>query len=574
MVDVAIIGGGPAGSTAASLLKKYQPDLSVLVLEADRFPREHIGESQLPPIGEILHEMGAWDKVEAANFPIKIGGTYRWGQTDELWDFEFLDLQHVVNEPRPAPFAGWRTRTALQVDRFIYDKILLDHAESLGAEVRQGVKVTKVEHVNQVVQSLTTSDGQTIEAKHYIDASGGAAVLRRALGVDCDIPDVLKNIAIWDYWQNADWAVEIGVGGTRIQIMSLEYGWIWFIPLGPTRTSVGLVLPADYYKKSGESPEEIYRRAISEEPRIAALMTNATSEGLLQATKDWSFVAKQTAGKNWFLAGESAGFADPILSAGMTLAQVGAREAAYTILELERGNHDAKWLRQRYDEAQRDRVWQHIRFATFWYTGNGRFTELFEETRRIAKDAGYDMDPNQAFRWFASGSFTHDSPTAHVAHHGLATAKYIAQLMTQKAVDWEVAKVNVLRVNLAGAKEELASEYRNGTIQAIKSYRRDGKVLRLSNLNELLIKAISGQSDIQNVLNMLASHFSRYSQHPSDIQERMVRSIEALEALLLEGWVIGTLDPKRPLINMTTPWEDGPIIHSNQDPDPVLAAAI
>ncbi len=76
-VDVAIIGGGPAGTTLATLLKKYRPQTSIAIFEREQFPREHVGESLLPPIGEILDEMGCWDAIEAANFPIKIGATYR-----------------------------------------------------------------------------------------------------------------------------------------------------------------------------------------------------------------------------------------------------------------------------------------------------------------------------------------------------------------------------------------------------------------------------------------------------------------------------------------------------------------
>ena len=91
--DVAIIGGGPAGSTAGSLLRKYGPEVSVVILEKERFPRDHVGESQLPPIGAILREMGCWDAVEQADFPIKIGATYRWGASAELWDLEFLPVQ-------------------------------------------------------------------------------------------------------------------------------------------------------------------------------------------------------------------------------------------------------------------------------------------------------------------------------------------------------------------------------------------------------------------------------------------------------------------------------------------------
>src|SRR5471032_1879179 len=126
--DVAIIGGGPAGSTAGTLLKKYAPELKVGIFERETFPRDHVGESLLPVISLVLYEMGVWDKVEAAGFPIKIGATYRWGKTPELWDFEFIPggVFHPVS--RPTQFVGQRTQTAFQVDRAIYDKILLDHA--------------------------------------------------------------------------------------------------------------------------------------------------------------------------------------------------------------------------------------------------------------------------------------------------------------------------------------------------------------------------------------------------------------------------------------------------------------
>ncbi len=82
--DVAIIGGGPGGSTTAGMIKRHAPDISVGVFEREQFPREHVGESQLPPIGRVLEELGCYEKVEAANFPIKIGATYRWGGNNKL----------------------------------------------------------------------------------------------------------------------------------------------------------------------------------------------------------------------------------------------------------------------------------------------------------------------------------------------------------------------------------------------------------------------------------------------------------------------------------------------------------
>jgi len=512
--------------------------------------------------------MGVWDKVEAAQFPIKIGGTYRWGQSDDLWDFEFLPLADIVDEPRPAKYEGWRTRVALQVDRMIYDKILLDHAADVGCDVREQADVKFVRSKGDRITGLELADGTKVHARYYVDCSGGVGFIRRALGVPTDVVNDLKNIAIWDYWENAEWAIEIGVGGTRIQVMSLGYGWIWFIPIGPTRTSVGLVIPAQTYKDKGLCADETYMRALEEDPRISALIKNGQREGKVRTTKDWSFVASRTVGANWFLCGESAGFADPILSAGVTLAQVGARDCAYTILELERDEHDASWLRSIYDEAQRLRIWQHIRFAQFWYTGNGRFTDLKKVTEKIANDAGYKMDPNEAFRWFASGTFTNDSPTATLAHHSVATAKYIAQHITQQEVTWEVAKVNRLRLVLEGASKEMAAEYSAGHILPIECYRRNGRVLRLSNLNALLVNVINVEPEITKAFGILRGHFSRYSQNPYEVQERMIRSVEAMEALMLEGWITGELDPNLPTVNMKTPWESGPVIHPNVDPRP------
>jgi len=114
--DVAVVGGGPAGSTVATLLKKYNPDLRVVVIEKERFPRDHIGESQLPFIGHILDEMGCWDKVEAADFPIKLGATFTWVRHGDTWDFDFYSAEDFVDEPRPAKFVGQRRYTAFQVD--------------------------------------------------------------------------------------------------------------------------------------------------------------------------------------------------------------------------------------------------------------------------------------------------------------------------------------------------------------------------------------------------------------------------------------------------------------------------
>src|SRR5579859_2455675 len=142
--DVVIIGGGPAGSTTGAILKKYMPEARVLILEREHFPRPHVGESQLPPITQVLEEMNCWDKVEAAGFPIKIGALYRWGSTDDLWRFDFLIGEEYDETPRPARLEGQRLQTTFHVERSIFDEILLDHAAEFGCVVCEGAKVTKI----------------------------------------------------------------------------------------------------------------------------------------------------------------------------------------------------------------------------------------------------------------------------------------------------------------------------------------------------------------------------------------------------------------------------------------------
>lgn len=144
-------------------------------------------------------------------------------------------------------------RTAFQVERAIYDDILLRRAQQLGCDVRQQTKVAKVERDGDRVTGLTLASGQTVTARWYVDASGHGGLLRRALDVPVTCPARLKNVAIWDYWDNVEWADTIGVGGTRVQVLSVGYGWIWFIPVSPSRASIGLICAASYYKESSPS---------------------------------------------------------------------------------------------------------------------------------------------------------------------------------------------------------------------------------------------------------------------------------------------------------------------------------
>lgn len=553
--DVVIVGGGPGGSTTGTLIKKYHPELQVLILEKEKFPRDHVGESQLPQIGDILNEMGCWDKVEAANFPIKVGGNYRWGQDPEPWEFNFLRLEEFQEEARPAKYEGQRKQTAFQVERAVYDEILLNHAEEMGCEVRQETAVTKVNAEGDRVASLTLNSGEQVTANYYIDASGHIGVLRRALGVQVECPTQLQNIAIWDYWDNAEWAVEIGVGGTRVQVMSLPHGWIWFIPLSPTRTSIGFICPAEYYKQAKQSASEIYYEAIESEPHISKLVANASSRGKIETTKDWSFLANRTFGENWFLVGEAAGFADPILAAGLTLTHVGGREAAYTILELYKGNLDRNWLKTQYDRNQRRRIQQHIRFADYWYAANGQFTDLQAHCQTIAKDSGLNLSPADAFRWLAQGGFTNDIVgQAVIGGFDFGAMKQMVQRFSKEEIPWEVSGNNVFELNLDDSTEEFVAVYTNGQIQKVNCYVRGENRLPITGLYGLLIDILKRTSDIQQVYQYLMNLFQQ--RFPAEhIRVAIQHTMFCLEVMVLEGWVKASLNPEKPPLKISMPVE-------------------
>ncbi|MBX3111030.1 MAG: tryptophan 7-halogenase [Fimbriimonadaceae bacterium] len=548
--DVAIIGGGPAGATVGTLVKKYRPDLDVTILEREVFPRDHVGESHLPAISAVLDEMGVWDKVEAAGFPVKVGATFKWGSREDLWHTDFLVGEKYEDLPRPAKFVGQRAKTAYQVDRSVYDKILLDHAAAQGCRVHQGTGVRSVGRDGDFVTGLVADPGLgEVEAKYYVDASGDSGVLRRALDIGVDSPTKLRNIAVWKYWNDAEWAETIGKGATRVQILSLGWGWVWFIPITTTRTSVGLVMPASHYRESGLSTEALYTRAIQEEPMVAKLLARATPEPALSATKDWSFVADRLAGANWFLAGDACGFADPILSAGMTLAHTGARKVAFTVLELERGETDPEWLKHQYDEGHRGQIRHHMQFADYWYSSNGHFVDLKNYCAEIASEAGVSLTPEDAFRWLATGGFTLDTPgVAAALTYRLRDIKYLTAEIVGERWGWELAKTNTWKLNREGTKKGVMAEYVGGRVRQTACLRRGAKVLPIMDVFKHLLNALHRETDSIRILEATVNAMVREDQIEIDRAPMLV--VEAMEAMVTEGWIIGTLDPDRPCIKV------------------------
>jgi flavin-dependent dehydrogenase len=545
--DVAIVGGGPAGSTCAILLKKYDPSLRVAVFEREAFPRDHVGESLLPMVCGILDEMGVWNRVEECGFPIKVGATYRWGNTPDLWDFNFIPRGEFVPQVRPAAFDGQRKNTTFQVDRAIYDKVLGDYSRELGCDVRYESPVREVLREGDRITALGLGDGTKVRAKYYVDASGHSGIIRRSMGVEIEEPALLRNIAIWDYWTDAEWAVQLGIGGTRVQVLSLGYGWIWFVQISDCRTSVGLVCPAEYYKNCGKTPEQLYLQAIGDESRVTQLLANAKREGRINTTKDWSFIAKRMTGENWFLAGESQGFADPILAAGLSLAHTSAREVACIILEANRGG-DLNWFREEYGTRNDRRIRQHIRFADYWYTANGNFSDLKEYVASIAKEAGLDLDGEKAFQWLGTGGFIEEEMgAAGFATLRLDLVHQVGQRFSATPPVSSLNGYNWFTLNLDGAEEIERAHFRNGRITKRRALKRGNRMLPLSGgYFGLVIEAVKHSPRLDQMVpfatQLASTHGLKFD------GALYARFIETFEAMIRDGWINRELSANAPVV--------------------------
>ncbi|WP_031172320.1 NAD(P)/FAD-dependent oxidoreductase [Streptosporangium roseum] len=326
--QILIIGGGPAGSTAAGLLARE--GFQVTLLERDRFPRYHIGESILPSCRPIFEMLGVWDKVEAHGFQPKGGAFFQWGP--EEWEVRFSNL-------------GDDTPNAWQVIRSEFDQLLLDHARELGAEVIEGVSVRDIEFDGDravAARWYDTKDperGGRIEFGHVIDASGRGGVLATRHLKNRRFHDVFRNVAAWTYWKNAK---PLGKGPSgAIAVCSVEDGWFWAIPLHDGTLSVGLVTGRDLFNDSrgrlNGDIQAVYDEALAKCPTVLELLDGAEQVSGMKVEQDYSYVAESFAGPGYLLSGDAACFLDPLLSTGVHLATYSAMLGAASLSSVLRG---------------------------------------------------------------------------------------------------------------------------------------------------------------------------------------------------------------------------------------------
>ncbi len=379
-----VIGGGPAGSVAATLLARGGVD--VALIERERFPREHVGESLLPASMPVLEDLGVLAQMDAAGFPKKYGATMLWGRDSEPWSWHFSE----TNRAYPHAYQVWRAE---------FDKILLDNARAHGVRVREGHAVTAPimdgERVAGVVVRAPNGLEYRIEADWTLDASGQAAILSRSLGLR-QWDDYFQNMAVYSYFDAGERLS--APNSNDIFIESYHDGWAWNIPLSGGASSVGVVVDSEA-GRAGIAERGVagyFARQLRLTTRTSAMLAKARMTTQPRALKDWSYTSSSMAGAGWILVGDAACFVDPLFSSGVHLAMMsGTMAAAYVRAAIEDpsiAKPAAEVYRQLYAKE-----YSHFReLARLFYASNRTAESYFWEARRIL-DTPEDEAARQSF---------------------------------------------------------------------------------------------------------------------------------------------------------------------------------
>ncbi len=330
--DCIVMGGGPAGSTAAALIA--EAGFSTLLVERATMPRQHIGESLMPETYWIFERLGVLDQMKASCYPKKVG--VQFVNTTGKESSPFFFRSHDDRESSET----WH------VDRAEFDKMLFDNAASKGASCSDNTRVLKVlfdgdsdnrgetasDRVTGVLLQQAANEPVEVTAKVVVDATGQQTFLANRLGLRRENPD-LRKTAMWHYFRNAE-RDESG-GGVKTVILNTadKQSWFWFIPLSNNITSVGVVGDRDYLLKNRGTPADVFADELKKCPTLENWLAGAQSEGDLQIAREFSYTTTRSAGDGWVLVGDAWGFIDPVYSSGVYFALKSAELAADCIID-------------------------------------------------------------------------------------------------------------------------------------------------------------------------------------------------------------------------------------------------
>lgn len=346
--DVLVIGGGPGGSTAATLLARR--GWQVTMLEKAHHPRFHIGESLLPMNMPILQELGVFDAVAAIGVP-KHGADF--GTDERLTTYYFRAALNC------------RFPHAFEVKREEFDELLFRHAAANDVDAREGVDVAQVDWAagGAVAQAVLADGRRTqIRARYIVDASGRDTLLGRQMKLKRNNPRH-RSAAIYAHFRGI--SRRSGEDAGNIGIYWLPQGWAWLIPLRDGIMSAGCVCgPEDLKRRGGESQADFLLATLRGAPAVRERMRNAEFASEVRVAGNYSYDCMCAGGRGWIMVGDAYAFLDPVFSSGVYLAMSSARRAATTVDAILRDPGREAALQRAYERATRRGL---KRFSWFIY---------------------------------------------------------------------------------------------------------------------------------------------------------------------------------------------------------------
>jgi flavin-dependent dehydrogenase len=359
--DAIIIGGGPAGASAAIALA--QRGLRAVVIDKVFHPRFHIGESFLPRNPAVIRELGLAEKLAAIPQVRKVGAEFTMGNDLNSTQFRFDEGYTELGETE-----------AFNIERAPFDAMILDGAREAGAAVVEGEPVKGLPELTDGFVRVVT-DKREYTGRFVLDASGQGTVVGRHLGLR-RVLEQHQKVAYFGHFRGVD--RQPGLPGGYPTIVMCTEGWFWMIPIDPERVSIGLVLDAAAAKKvqaRGVAPNQMLRWAIPRCPVLASRTGRAVFPEANGVGADFSYRCEPYAGPGYFMVGDAAMFVDPIFSTGVCLGMMAAVRAANAVDAIVRRGESPERLRRDYIKYLKSSSAKFFRLIDLYYDHSVR--ELF-----------------------------------------------------------------------------------------------------------------------------------------------------------------------------------------------------
>ncbi|MET7425491.1 tryptophan 7-halogenase [Dactylosporangium sp. NPDC005555] len=403
--DVVVVGGGPGGSTVATLIARRGH--RVVLLERETFPRYQIGESLLPAtVHGICRLLGVTEEMEQAKFTVKRGGSFRWGTNPQPWNFLFAF----------APELSGPTSYAYQVERMKFDDILLRNAAKHGVDVRENSAVNEILGDDERVRGVRYTDPggvvREIHARFVVDASGNRSRIHQNVRGERLYSDFFRNIALFGYFEGGKRLPAPDSG--NILCAAFDEGWIWYIPLSDTLTSVGAVISREHAAKLQGDQEEALRGFIDRCEIVKGFLSDATrvtegTYGEIRTRKDYSYTNSTFWRPGMLLVGDAACFIDPVFSTGVHLATYSGLLAARSINTVLAGGSSEERVFTEFEGRYRREYRVFYEFLSAFYDMQSTEESYFWKARKVTNFNASDIE---AFATLVGG--VHSGETALV----------------------------------------------------------------------------------------------------------------------------------------------------------------